>query len=323
MNLVTFVRNKRPQWQRLEVLLGRIETSSVQGFDREMLRELSQLYRSCTSDLAFAQTYYQGTSLTLFLHQLVSRAHHQIYRTEGLTLGAMREFVRFRVPAAARANVSMLILSAIVFFSSFVLGLVTVQADERMAALVVPAPILEDIYAGHMWTQNVFSAVPASVASTMIFSNNISVALLAFVGGMLFGAGSFFILMLNGFIVGAVFRLCASYGLLPGLMGFVASHGFLEISAIITASAAGFVLAGGILHPGNHSRRDALSVRGLAAAQLALGCVPALIAAGLVEGFVSPADNLPTWFKVMFGLILAAAFWAYLLFCGKRKQKSI
>jgi uncharacterized membrane protein SpoIIM required for sporulation len=103
-------------------------------------------------------------------------------------------------------------------------------------------------------------------------------------------------------------------------MEFVASHGFLEISAIITASAAGFMLAGALLNPGRYTRREALSVRGLRATQLALGSAPALVAAALVEAFVSPVANLPAWFKILFGLILAAAYWSYLLLCGRRRE---
>ena len=52
---------------------------------RPFLRELSALYRATTGDLAYAQTKFRGTTLLLFLHQLVARAHNQIYRPHRFT----------------------------------------------------------------------------------------------------------------------------------------------------------------------------------------------------------------------------------------------
>ena len=71
MTLGTFVRKNRPRWQRLETMLGVIETRGPRRTDRPFLQELSALYRATTGDLAFAQTHYRGTTLLLFLCQLV------------------------------------------------------------------------------------------------------------------------------------------------------------------------------------------------------------------------------------------------------------
>ena len=318
MNLVTFVRQNRPQWQRLEQLLERLERRQSGRMDRETLRELSHLYRSCTSDLAFAQTYYEGTTLLLFLHQLAGRAHHQIYRSEAFSLRVLWAFFRKDVPEVARGHLPYITASVMIFLCSFMLGMAAIHADERTALLVLPQAILEDIYAGRMWTKNIFSIVPGSVVSAAIFSNNLTVAFMAFVGGITCGTYTLFLLVLNGFMLGVVFKMCAQYGLLPQLLEFLAGHGLLELSAIITAAAGGFVLASALLGPGNHSRRDALNIRGKKALHLAMAAAPALLVAAFVEGFVSPAANIPAWIKIWLGLVLAAAFWFYLLFGGKK-----
>ena len=69
------------------------------------------------------------------------------------------------------------------------------------------------------------------------------------------------ILFQNGFMLGVCFKLCANYGLSGALLAFIASHGVLEISAIILAGGGGFVVANALLNPGSYSRGDAMSVR--------------------------------------------------------------
>ncbi|MEM1059609.1 MAG: stage II sporulation protein M [Verrucomicrobiota bacterium] len=317
MTISQFVQSRQPRWKRLEELLGRIERRRLNKLDRKTLQEFGGLYRACSSDLAFAQTYYAGTTLTQFLHQLVGRAHHQIYRTEPVSpLGAWN-FFRRDVPQAIRGNLDTLTTSLVFFLLAFSLGVAAGRADPRIASLVVPEPILESIYAGQMWTDGLFTVVPASVSSALIFTNNISVAFMCFVGGMTFGFLTVAILVLNGFLIGIVFALCAEHGMLGDLLGFVASHGMVEISTIIVAGSAGLLLARALLNPGNLSRADALTVRGKQAVSIALGCVPPLVAVGLVEGFISPAQAVPDWAKIMLGLVLLVAYWTYVFRSGR------
>jgi uncharacterized membrane protein SpoIIM required for sporulation len=320
MNMPTFIRKNRDRWERLEELLGLLDKKSPSRLTRDTIRELSTLYRACSSDLAYAQTYYPGTTLLLFLHQLTGRAHHQIYRTEPFSLRSFKNFFRFQVPEAARQNFGAILLSAIILVTSFALGLTAANTDPQVAALVIPQPVLEDIYAGRPWTQNLFSAVPAVVSSALLFTNNISIAFLCFAGGMTGGFYTVLLLGLNGFILGVVFKLCANHGLLGSLLEFIASHGLVELSVIVVAGAAGLILAGALLSPGNYSRRDALSLRGKSAIRLALGCVPPLIATGLIEAFISPVPSIPGGAKVMLGLVLFASYWFYLLAGGQPRD---
>lgn len=316
MTLGAFVRKNRPQWQRLETMLGVIEARGPRGTNRPFLRELTALYRGTTGDLAYAQTHYRGTTLLLFLHQLVARAHNQIYRPHRLTARAMGNFVRNEIPQAVREHVPAVTWSAIIFLMGIALGLSAVQFDERVASVILPNSVLNSIYSGQMWTGGIFSVVPAPVASTFLFTSNISVALLAFAGGLSCGLLTALILFQNGFMLGVVLRLCANYGLLGSVLEFIAGHGVLEISAIIIAGGGGFVLANTLLHPGSLSRRDALAKDGRKAVRMALACVPALITAGCIEAFISPS-HLPVWLKVVLGLTLGGVYWLYLLFTGK------
>lgn len=320
MTLGSFVRKNRPRWQQLEAMLVLMESRAPRSRQRAFLQELSAAYRATTGDLAFAQTHFRGTTVLLFLHQLVARAHNQIYRSRAVTLAEISLFFRVEIPQAARRHLMAVNWSALIFLIGLMLGLSVVQFDERAASMILPTHVLDSIYSGHMWTGPLFSVVPAPVASTYLFTGNISVALLAFAGGLSFGLISFWILFFNGVMLGVVFKLCANYGLLGALFAFVATHGFLEISAIIVAGGAGFVVANALLRPGDYSRRDALSVQARSAVRLAVAVVPALIISGCLEGFVSPS-TLPLGIKIAIGLVMGGCFWLYLLGSGKEKVK--
>src|SRR5471030_777914 len=268
MTLGAFVRKNRPRWQRLETMLGFIEARGPRRTDRPFLRELSAVYRATTGDLAFAQTHYRGTTLLFFLHQLVARAHNQIYRPHRFSLGEASGFFRNEIPRAVRGHLQAVTWSAIIFLMGVALGLSAVQFDERAASIILPSSMLNSIYSGQMWTGSIFSVVPAPVASTFLFTSNISVALLAFAGGLSFGLLTAWVLFQNGFMLGVVFKLCAEYGLLFSVLEFIAGHGVLEISAIIVAGGGGFVLANALLHPGSCSRGDALALKGRSAVRM-------------------------------------------------------
>ncbi len=319
MTLGVFVRKNRPRWQRLETMLGLIERGGPRRTNRSFLQELSTFYRATTADLAFAQTHYRGTTLLLFLHQLVARAHNQIYRPNRFSLRGCLRFFRNEIPQALRKHLQAITWSAIVFLLGTALGLSAVQFDERAASIILPTNVLDSIYSGHMWTGGIFSVVPAPVASTFLFTSNISVALMAFAGGLSFGLITAWILFQNGFMLGVVFKLCADYGLLGALLEFITGHGLLEISAIIVSGGAGFVVANALLNPGSYSRSDALAEQGRSAVRMAIISVPALITAGCIEAFISPA-HFPVWFKIALGLTLGGVFWLYLFFTGKSVQ---
>ena len=319
MTLGSFVRKSRPRWLRLESMLGVIETRGPKRTDRPFLRELSAVYRATTGDLAFAQTHYRGTTLLLFLHQLVARAHNQIYRPHRFSARVFSSFFFSELPQAVRAHLPAVTWSAIIFALGAALGISAVEFDERAASIILPSNILNSIYSGHMWTGSIFSAIPAPVSSTALFTNNISVALFAFAGSLSFGLITTLILFQNGFMLGVCIKLCANYGLLGAMLEFIAAHGILEISSIVIAGGGGFVVANALLHPGTHSRLDALAVRGRSAVRMVMACIPALVTAGCIEAFVSPS-HAPVWLKTALGLTLGISFWLYLLLTGKAKN---
>ena len=96
-----------------------------------------------------------------------------------------------------------------------------------------------------------------------------------------------------------------------GLAEFVMAHGFIELSVIFLAGGCGLYVGEAIVRPGLLSRKDALVLRARVAVSLILGCVPLLIIAGIIEGFISPS-GLPWIVKTAVGVgtgVLLHFYW--------------
>ena len=160
-----------------------------------------------------------------------------------------------------------------------------------------------------MWTESITSMAPA--ASSGIMTNNLSVTFATFALGITAGLGTMYMIGWNGVLLGVVAAACAHAQMSEKLWSFVVPHGALELPSIILAGAAGLRLARGVVAPGTHSRRFALTLAGAESVRLLAGTIPLLIVAGLLEGFFSPS-SAPIWLKFSLGAVLFALLGAWL-----------
>ncbi|MCK6507140.1 stage II sporulation protein M [Myxococcota bacterium] len=172
---------------------------------------------------------------------------------------------------------------------------------------------LAGVRRGELWTDSVGHLVPPSLLSTQIFTNNISVALAAWLMGATLGAGTLYLLGMNGLMFGSVLALCWRYELLGRLFAFISAHGPLELFLIVVAGGAGLQLARGQLSWQNRPRRETLPAAAADSARLVAGTLPWFVLLGLVEGFLSPVMTLETPLKAAVGLLLLGAFLAWTL----------
>jgi uncharacterized membrane protein SpoIIM required for sporulation len=90
----------------------------------------------------------------------------------------------------------------------------------------------------------------------------------------------------------------------------------IELSCIYIAGGAGMLIGYALLAPGDLTRADAIKQRGLQAVILIAGCVPLLVIAGIIEGFISPAPINPA-IKFGVSIITGIALYSYLLLAGR------
>ena len=144
---------------------------------------------------------------------------------------------------------------------------------------------------------------------------------MAFAGGITLGIGTIYIIAFNGLMLGGIGALFTNAGFGRDFWITVAPHGFIELTAIQIAGAAGLLLAAGIVYPGRLRRRDAIVANARRAGVLVAGVASMLVVAGTIEGFFSPR-RLPESIRLDFGLVTAALLLLYFGFAGRTRAKA-
>lgn len=318
MNAEEFYQSRRSDW---ETLAGLLKTSErgLESLSPEQVRQLGWLYRAATSDLALARRDFPRQQVAGYLNQLVARAHAVIYQSEPIAGARLREFALRGFPRACRKALPYTLASAAALMLPALLAAWVTAWRPEAAEWLLPgqAQVLqEELAQGRLWTDIPMEQRP--YAASFIMQNNIQVAILAFSSGVLAGALTLWILVSNGLMLGGITGLTMHYGLGFDLWTFVIGHGVIELSVVVLAGAAGLRLGWSILSPGFLRRRDSLTLAAGEAVRLLLGCIPLLVLAGVIEGFISPAEGLAWPVKWGVGLGSGALLYSYLLLAGRR-----
>jgi uncharacterized membrane protein SpoIIM required for sporulation len=314
-----FYRSRQADWKTLTQLLDRSQ-GDIHPLSPEEINTLGRLYRAATSDLALAQRDFPGHRVTIYLNQLVARAHAVVYRSEPLALNRLLRFATAGFPGVFRETFPFILAATFLFVIPALLVSLGTLWQPETARWLLPAEV-QSVIAGieqqRLWTDIPIEERP--YASSFIMRNNIQVAFLAFGGGVLAGLFTVWVMIYNGLILGGLTGLTAHYGLGFELWTFIIGHGVIELSVIFIAGGSGLMLGWAIIQPGLLRRRDALALAARKAVRLVIGCVPLLVIAGLIEGFISPAENIPWPVKWGVGLGSGVLLYSYLLLAGKPK----
>jgi uncharacterized membrane protein SpoIIM required for sporulation len=105
--------------------------------------------------------------------------------------------------------------------------------------------------------------------------------------------------------------------MLNNILSFVSAHGVIELSEMWIAGGAGLLMGVSMLFPGEYGRMDALKLSARPAFGLLGGCIPLLVVAGTIEGFISPRTDIPAQSK--FAVAAATGVLLLLYLCVPRK----
>jgi uncharacterized membrane protein SpoIIM required for sporulation len=316
MPLDRFINERKNNWQRLEDLLGLIGHGSLRGLHREEVRELGRIYRRTASDLAIARAESRDPRLVNYLNSLVIRAHGLIYRADAQGSQRILRFFTHQFPQTFRSTWRYTAVAFGVFMLFGVIGFLGTTYDPEFSEIAGVSPSFREnkIDTKTHWWEELNEA--NQVGASFIFTNNIRVTFLAFAYGALFGVGTLFFMAFNGVNIASVLALTFRAGFGRDLLTFMAGHGVIELSCIFIAGGAGLMIGSAMLMPGDLSRGDALKKRGLEAILLMMGTTPLLVIAGIIEGFISPADINPL-IKYSVAALTGVALYSYLLLSGR------
>ena len=314
------ITQRKADWQQLTLLLDRSERD-LSGLSSTELEQLSRLYRAASADLALVQRDFPRHDVARYLNQLVARGHALIYRSEPLTGQEFWRFITEGYPRLWRECAPFILGAFLLFVLPALLAGGLGLYDPQSAAWLMPEGMqsaLEDLEQRQLWTDIQVNERPA--ASSFIMRNNIQVSFLAFSGGMTAGLLTGYVMLTNGLMLGGLLGVAYHYGVGNGLANFVIGHGVIELSVIFFSGGAGLMMGWAVLRPGLRRRGEALAEAARKAVRLLSLCVPLLVIAGLIEGFLSPS-SLPWTVKWGAGLISGVLLYGYLIFAGRETQK--
>ncbi len=317
-SLSHFSASRRATWNELDALLRRSEGAGLRSFTASDVEALGRAYRQVVSDLALAQRDFPDDQLTQSLNALAARAHLRLYRSPPPSWRRFGAFFWSDFARRFRAAGLYLVAAAVLLFLPAAVGFFGCWQDVSLREALVPERLRFVMESGKTWTDIEPALRPAM--ATVIFTNNIRVAFLAFAGGVLFGLGTIYVLVANGLLLGGVLGAAQFYGVAPLLWAFISPHGYLELTCIVIAGGAGLMLGDALVRPGLSRRRDALARAARSAVELIGGAAPVLIVAGLIEGFISPSD-LPLPVRLAIGPIAGAVLYVLLFTVGRRVRR--
>jgi uncharacterized membrane protein SpoIIM required for sporulation len=315
-----FINERKNAWQRLEELMQLVDRMSLRKLHREEVRELGRIYRRTASDLAIARAESRDPRLVNYLNSLVIRAHGRIYRADAQGGRRIRNFFAREFPLSFRRTWPFTATAFGVFLLFSLIAFFGTRRDPDFSEFAGISPYFREVVINHRthWWEDLNQA--NQIGSSQIFTNNIRVTFYAFALGAIVGLGTLYVLAFNGAVFGAILELTYRAGFGNDLLSFVIGHGVIELSCIFIAGGAGLLIGTALLMPGDLSRADALKSRGLEAVRLIVGCIPLLVLAGIIEGFISPAPVNPA-IKFGIGGITGLALYSYLFFAGRESDE--
>jgi len=258
---------------------------------------LADYYIQLTNDLAYAQTYFQGSKTLLYLNSIASQAHQKIYINKRESSNRLVNFWKYEFPLFFQQYHRTLLYAFVIFAVATCVGIISTVYDDSFVRL-----ILGDNYVNET-LNNIDQGDPTAIYKSGgeigtflgITINNIRVAIIAYALGSLISVGTAYVLFSNGVMLGAFFTFFYNRDLL-----FVASksiwlHGTIEISVIVIAGCAGLVMGNSILFPKTYSRMVSFVKGAKDGLKIMISTLPFFVIAGFIEGFITRYSNMPVW----------------------------
>jgi uncharacterized membrane protein SpoIIM required for sporulation len=269
-----------------------------------------EAYRGLARDLATSRRLAPNSRTTTGLESLYAQLHALISRRPRGGAAALLGLLRVDIPNAAREMRSRIVGMACLMSLSAAAGWWMITTFPMLVSLLAGEDMIEHVEQGHLWTEGIINITPSSILSVHILANNIVVSVFAFCAGIFLGLGTFYLVALNGLMLGGIFAFVHQHGLAGALFTFIIAHGPVELSVICVAGATGVALGESIVRPASGTRRDSFQACAHRVAPLLLLCAMLLVGCGFIEGFVSPDPAFPLASRVTIGVSYWAVMWA-------------
>jgi uncharacterized membrane protein SpoIIM required for sporulation len=309
-----FVLTHRGTWDRLEQLIKR--RRSLTGAEVD---ELVELYQRVSTHLSMLRSASSDSLMIGRLSSLIARARSAVTGAHAPLSSAFTRFWTVSFPVVAYRAWRWWLGTAVAFLAVVVVIAVWVAGSpEVQSAIGTPSDI--DALVNHD-VASYYSEHPAAAFALQVWVNNSWIAAQCIALSVVLGLPIPLVLFQNAANLGLIAGLMFQAGKGGILLGLLAPHGLLELTAVFLAGATGMRLGWSVISPGDRPRGQVLAEQGRAVVSVAVGLVGVLLVSGLIEALVTPSP-FPTFVRVGIGIIAEAAFLSYIVYFGRRAVKA-
>ncbi len=289
--------------------------------------ETAERFVTLVDDLSYAKTFYPQSKATRWINGIAAQMYQGIYTSKKDKYSRVFLFWKYELPFLFKRYHKILLFTFLLFALFVFIGVFSSMKDETFVR-----GVLGDRYVD-MTEENISKGDPFGVYKednpfnmfVYIAINNISVAFLMAIGGLLVGVATMYFLWSNGLMLGCFQYMFFAKGLGMKSVMVIWIHGTLEILAIIIAAAAGFIMASGILFPGTYSRLQSFKRGVTDALKVMIVLIPIFIIAALLESYIThlmsntyDKENnagLPVWASgIILGGSLIFIIWYFVIY---------
>ncbi len=329
MKASKLIELRQPSWSRLEKLCDEFGSRSANRVPAKRVNEFATLYRNACADLALAESSHLPPNTIEYLHQLVARAHNQLYRSQKFNRHVWYEKIFVDTPKLI-FNDPYVHIAAVIFWGLFLLAVLLGRHNEYWPGFAenvageTQLEAMEEMYTGFDTASSSSSSARSFSQNSSMFGfyiyNNAGIGLKCFVM-MLFVPAGMVTLCYNAIFLGTIFGYMfrpevADAG--ANFKNFVTAHGPFELTAIVLSAGAGLKIGLSWLVARGVNRLDALMQNAREALPIAMAAVALFCMAALIEGFVSPTSSrfFPWWGKGLVATISSMMLMFYLIVLG-------
>ncbi|HEY2783591.1 MAG TPA: stage II sporulation protein M [Fimbriiglobus sp.] len=271
-----------------------MDRRGVRALTVEEVKRLGRLYRQVSVDLSQARAAGEDPNLLQYLNTLAGRAHGRVYATKPVRLRPLFGFVTGGFARMIRRNWRAVGVAAAIFLLTTLVSWLAVVHNPEVAYSLFDEQTVEyenlrlEKQKGEYRGNFTFDVSKSPLVAAQIIGNNVKVAIMGFAFGSLGCVLGVFLLIYNGRMLGTLSGLVWNGGYFLGFYSLILTHGVLELSAICISTAGGLRLGWAWVAPGRLSRGDAFRTASHDAFGLLAGSVLLLVAAGVIEAFVTP-----------------------------------
>jgi len=319
MKVSDLLESRRANWRELEQLCFSMEGRARRTMPASSASRLSALYRAACADLALADAYQLPPHTVQYLHQLVGRAHNQLYRSRAFHISKWWRELFVDVPRRLFADNSLRLAFA-VFWGVFLLSAAMAYNTPGFAESVVKKELiarLEDDFSDPVAGR---SAQVGGMMAGYYILNNTSIGLRCFAFGLLFGVAGLYVTVFNAALLGAIFGYMATLPQADNFFHFVTAHGPFELTAIVLSAAAGMRMGFTLVDTGGFTRAAAVR-RAAGSAMPTMGAAAIMfLLAAWIEAFLSPSAA-PYGIKATVAILSCAMLVFYFVVLGYPREE--